>query len=234
MQNPSENKAVTIYDIAKEAGVSPSTVSRVLTNNANVRQEKREKIQGLFEKYNFTPNAIARGLSDTKSRVIGIVAADVRNPYYAEVFVACENAAREAGYTVLLCNSLGETEREFLHLEMLQQQRVEAVIQLGGRVDDLVSNEKYVERVSQLTATIPMVVTGKLDGTQCYEVQIDAEQAAELLMEHLIGLGHRKIALVGGRKNVTSTYAKYLKYRELLEKHEIAYRDDYVIDGSYD
>ena len=96
------------------------------------------------------------------------------------------------------------------------------------------SNEEYVERVNQLTATIPMVVTGKLDDTKCYEVQIDAEQAAELLIEHLLGLGHRKIALIGGRKNVTSTYAKYLKYRELLEKHGIEYREEYVIDGSYD
>ena len=105
MQKSSENKVITIYDIAKEAGVSAATVSRVLTNNANVRKEKKDKVQNLIEKYNFKPNAMARGLSDTKSRVIGIVAADVRNPYYAEVFVACENAAREAGYTVLLCNS---------------------------------------------------------------------------------------------------------------------------------
>jgi len=234
MQNPSENKVVTIYDIAKEAGVSPSTVSRVLTNNVNVRREKREKIQSLIEKYNFTPNAMARGLSDTKSKAIGIVAADVRNPYYAEVFVSCENAAREAGYTVLLCNSLGVTEREFLHLEMLQQQRVEAIIQLGGRVDDLVSNEEYVEKVNQLTATIPLVVTGKLDGTRCYEVQIDAERAAELLMEHLYSIGHRKIALVGGRRNVLSTYHKYRKYKEFLKKRQMEYREEYIIDGSYD
>lgn len=234
MQNLPENKVITIYDIAKEAGVSPSTVSRVLTNNANVRQEKKEKIQSLIEKYNFTPNAMARGLSDTKSGVIGIVAADVRNPYYAEVFVSCENAAREAGYTVLLCNSLSVTEREFLHLEMLQQQRVEAIIQLGGRADDLISNEEYVERVNQLTATIPMVVTGKLDVTGCYEVQIDAERAAELLMEYLYSLGHRKIALVGGRRNVLSTYNKYRKYRDFLEQHRVEYREEYVIDGSYD
>lgn len=233
MQNPSENKVVTIYDIAKEAGVSPSTVSRVLTNSANVRQEKKEKIQSLIEKYNFTPNAMARGLSDTKSRVIGIMAADVRNPYYAEVFVACENAAREAGYTVLLCNSLGETEREFFHLEMLQQQRVEAVIQLGGRVDDMISNEKYVEKVNQLTMTIPMVVTGKLDGTPCYEVQIDAARAEELLIEYLFGLGHRKIAMIGGRQNVTSTNEKYRKYRELLEVYGIEYREEYAVEGSY-
>ena len=234
MQNSPENKVITIYDIAKEAGVSASTVSRVLTNNANVRQEKKEKIQSLIEKYNFTPNAMARGLSDTKSGVIGIVAADVRNPYYAEVFVACENAAREAGYTVLLCNSLGVTEREFLHLEMLQQQRVEAIIQLGGRADDLISNEGYVEKVNQLITTIPMVVTGKIDDARCYDVQIDVERAAELLMEHLYNLGHRKTALVGGRRSVFSTYNKYQKYKDFLKEHQMEYREEYVIDGSYD
>ena len=154
-----KDKALTIYDIAKEAGVSAATVSRVLTNSANVRKEKRDKVQNLIEKYNFMPNAMARGLSDNKSKAIGIVAADIRNPYYSEVFVACENAAREAGYTTLLCNSLGITEREEMHLEMLQQQRVDAIIQLGGRADDLVSNGEYVEKVKQIIPNIPLVVT---------------------------------------------------------------------------
>ena len=86
MQKSSESKAITIYDIAKEAGVSPATVSRVLTNNANVSKAKKEKVQGLIAKYNFKPNALAKGLSDTQSKVIGIIAADVRNSYYAEVF----------------------------------------------------------------------------------------------------------------------------------------------------
>lgn len=228
-----KDKTLTIYDIAKEAGVSAATVSRVLTNNANVRKEKRDKIQNLIEKYNFTPNAMARGLSDTQSKVIGIVAADVRNPYYAEVFVACENAAREAGYTMLLCNSLGITEREEGHLEMLQQQRVYAIIQLGGRADDFVSSEEYVEKVRQILPAIPMVVTGKLDGTQCYEVQIDAARAVELLMDHLLGLGHEKIAMVGGKKSVLATLLKHEKYKEILEGHRIPYREEYVIEGSY-
>ena len=229
-----DNKVITIYDIASEAGVSVSTVSRVLTNNANVRPEKKEKVQQLINKYNFKPNAMARGLSDTKSRVIGIVAADVRNPYYAEVFVACENAAREAGYTVLLCNSQGITQWESQQLAMLQEQRVDAVIQLGGRADDLNSDPEYVEKVNQMIANIPLVVTGKLDGTRCYQVQIDAAIAAELLLEHLLSLGHRKIALVGGRQSVASTYVKKRKYAELLEKYEIEYRPEFIVDGDYD
>ena len=106
------NKAITIYDIAREAGVSAATVSRVLTKSANVRPEKKEKVQALIEKYNFRPNALAKGLADTKSKVIGILSADVRNPYYAELFVSCEQAAREAGYSVLLFNTLGEIDLE--------------------------------------------------------------------------------------------------------------------------
>ena len=226
-------KSITIYDIAKEAGVSPATVSRVLTNSARVRPEKKQKIQELIEKYNFTPNAMARGLSDTRSRVIGIIAADVRNPFYSEVFVACELAARRLGYTVLLCNSLGEAGLERQQLEKLQEQRVDAVIQMGGRVDDLVSNLEYVELVNAMPERIPMVINGKLDGTQCFQVQIDARKTMDLLMEHLIGLGHREIALVGGRADVLSTFEKIQRYKQLLTQNQIPFRPELVQEAGH-
>ncbi|MGN0166567.1 MAG: LacI family DNA-binding transcriptional regulator [Acetatifactor sp.] len=230
-----EGKNITIYDIAKEAGVSAATVSRVLTSNANVRPEKKERVLKLIEKYNFKPNAMARGLSDTRSKIIGIIVADVRNPFYAQVFVACELAARKRGYTVLLCNSLGEREQEMNQLEKLHEQRVDAVIQLGGRVDDLMSDVEYVEQVNRLLNAVPMVVTGKLEGTKCYQVRIDAMKAMDLLMEHLIALGHRRIALIGGRRDVLSTYEKMQRYKQILVKNQIPYREELVApDGSYD
>lgn len=83
----SENKAITIYDIAKEAGVSPATVSRVLTNRAKVSSGKRDRVVKVIEKYNFKPNTFAKGLAETKSKKIGVLMADVRNPYYASMFV---------------------------------------------------------------------------------------------------------------------------------------------------
>lgn len=228
-------KTITIYDIAKEAGVSAATVSRVLTNSANVRPEKKKKINKLIEKYNFTPNAMARGLSDTRSKVIGIIVADVRNPFYSQMFVACELAARKRGYAVLLCNSLREAQLEKAQLEKLQEQRVDAVIQMGGRVDELVSDLDYVEAVNAMPGRMPMVVTGKLDGTQCYQVQIDAIKSMDLLMEHLIGLGHREIALVGGRRNVLSTFEKIQRYKQILQRNKITFRPELVQeDGAYD
>lgn len=228
------NKLITIYDIAREAGVSPATVSRVLTNSVRVRAEKREKVLELVEKYNFRPNALARSLSDTRSKTIGILAADVRNPYYAELFVACEQAARDAGYTVLLANTLGEIQREQYLLEKLLEQRVDALIQFGGSVDALRSDGDYVERINRAMVHTPVVVTGKLEGTDCRMVRIDSTRALELLMDHLLGLGHERIALVGGRMNVLATNMKFKRYKEILEEHKIPYDPALVArDGEY-
>lgn len=234
MPDFTEKKNITIYDIAREAGVSPATVSRVLTNNANVRREKKEKVQAIIDKYNFKPNALAKGLSDTKSKVIGFITADVRNPFYAAVYVACENAAKERGYRVLLCNSFGESEREIEQLHMLMQQRVDAIIQLGGRADDVITDSRFKEEAGKIIPTIPMVVNGKIDDTDAISVRIDAHEGCSLLMEHLIQLGHTKIALVGGRLDVISTFEKFETYKSVLAKHNIPFRDEYIVSGQYD
>ena len=118
-------------------------------------------------------------------------------------------------------------------LEKLQEQRVDAVIQLGGRVDDLVSNLEYVELVNAMPERIPMVINGKLDGTQCFQVQIDARKTMDLLMEHLIGLGHREIALVGGRADVLSTFEKIQRYKQLLKQNQIPFRPELVQEAGH-
>ena len=227
-------KTITIYDIAEEAGVSASTVSRVLNGSASVRKEKKERIQKIIEKYNFKPNALAKGLSDTATKNIGIIAADVRNPYYSALFVACELAAEKAGYSVVLSNSLGENERERAQLDIMMQQRVDAIIQMGGRVDDLITDDSYAEKVRGICEKTPVIVTGKLDKTPVHSVVIDESGAMNMLMDHLFELGHEKIALVGGEMKVASTYYKYQRYQENLRKYGIKERGEYVVNGTYD
>ena len=96
-----------IYTIAKDAGVSPATVSRVLTNNARVSKEKREKVQSVIQKYGYTPNALAQGLSNSKTRSIGLMIADIYSPFYSAVATECEKAADKAGLAlaavIMLC-----------------------------------------------------------------------------------------------------------------------------------
>ncbi|MDE7298983.1 MAG: LacI family transcriptional regulator [Lachnospiraceae bacterium] len=230
-----EGRPITIYDIAKEANVSAATVSRVLTNSTKVRKDKRERILGLMEKYNFRPNAMARGLADTRSKTIGIMVADVRNPFYSEAFVACEAAAARRGYTMLLCNSYCDKEQEKILLEKLAEKRVDAIIQMGGRADELCTNAEYAEYVNRMIQNIPMLVTGKLDGTDCYQLQINAPESMELIMDYLAELGHEKIAFLGGFDNVLSTNEKEAVYRKKLAERGISLPERlYRQEGTYD
>ncbi|MDR3170074.1 MAG: LacI family transcriptional regulator, partial [Treponema sp.] len=222
----------TIYDIAKEAGVSPATVSRVLTNNAKVSDSKREQVEEVIRKHQFRPNAVARGLS-TSTRILGLMTADIRNPYYANLAVECEKAAYERGYTVLLCNIFNDKGLEDAHLEKLCAQQVEAIIQIGCRVDDLVSDPAYVEHVNQITRGIPFIISGKLDNVDCYAVKIDHGEAMKLVMDHLVSLGHRDIAFFGGAYRVESTTEKLQQYTYFLGAHGLSFRGEYIQEGNY-
>ena len=230
-----EKGTISIYTIAREAGVSPATVSRVLNGSAKVSEEKRIRVQSLIEKYSFTPNALARGLSNVETKVIGLMVSDIRNPFYATLVVECEKAANERGYLMMLCNSLGSNEMELYYLERFNSQQVDAVIQIGGKVDELISDTGYVEHVNKIASSMPVLINGKLDGADCYQVNIDEGQAMELLISFLIRNGHRDIALLGGRDNVKSTVDKRLRYRQMLWKYGIPVNEEYIIDGdSYD
>ncbi|MFV0400290.1 MAG: LacI family DNA-binding transcriptional regulator [Oscillospiraceae bacterium] len=226
-------KDITIYDIAEEAGVSPATVSRVLTQSAKVSQAKQEAVEKVIRKYKFRPNAMARSLSDTQSKVLGVIVADIRNPYYAALAVECEIAANRQGYTVIVCNALSDRKLEDMNLEKLYEQRVDAIIQIGCSVDDLVSDEGYVANVNRVSRTIPFVITGKLDGADCYRLSIDDNLAMDLVMEHLAGLGHRRIAFIGGARDVRSSYEKWQRFIYLLGKYDLEYREDFILEASY-
>lgn len=232
-----EGKPVTIYDIAREAGVSASTVSRALNDSSRVGTETKQRIRELAQKYNFRPNALAQGLAEARSRLIGIVVADIRNPYYAELFFYCEKAAQEAGYTAVVFNQPkeGGMEEQIRLLEKMLTLQMEAVILVDGMVSRLVSDVEYVDEVNRLMDYMPVIITGKLDGTRCQTVQADHMKTIEILMEHLIALGHRNIALVGGYMDILATYEKAMRYRQVLRRKGIPYRPELVSgQGDYD
>lgn len=227
------DKEITIYDIAQEAGVSPATVSRVLTNSAKVSAAKKETVEKIIQKYGFRPNAMARSLSETQTKVLGIIVADIRNPYYATLVVECEIAANKLGYSVMVCNALSDFEHEKFNLAKLYEQRVDAIIQLGCSVDDMISNREYAKLVGRVARTIPFVITGKLDGANCYHLHIDDLLAMELIFQHLLDNGHSKIALVGGMQHVKSTNDKTRHYIYLAGKNGLELRNEYMLDGDF-
>ena len=115
----------------------------------------------------------------------------------------------------------------------VRREKSRCLILLGGRVDDLISDVEYVERINSVLMKIPIVVTGKLDGTKVYQVQLDAMKAMELFLEYLISLEHRHIAFVGGDLNVTSTFEKMQSYKQVLLKHKMVYQEELMELGGY-
>lgn len=224
---------VTIYDIAREAGVSVATVSRVLTGNARVSKEKKEKINNLIKRYDFKPNALAKSLRETRSHVIGMIMVDFTNPFYATLLSFCEREASSRGYSLIVSSTIGRAEMEEKYLDNMYEQRVAAIVKVGGLVDRYIPDMKHIEHMNRIANSIPIVITGKADGADCYQVSIDEMMACELVMDYLLGLGHRKIAFVGGSGEVRQTVEKRLKYKQMLQKNGISLNDGFIVEGDY-
>lgn len=228
-----ENKKITIYDIAKEAGVSASTVSRVLTNTVGVRPSNREKVMQIIEKYNFRPNALARSLSDTKRKALGIVMPDIKNPFYAHLFTCCAQVAHTYGYSMLLEITMNNQELEAEYLSFFDEQQTDAIILVGGQVDNLNTDPNFAEHVNRICSTTPVVIAGKLDATFCPQVMLDTSSGIDLIMEHLLSLGHRDIAIIGGMKSVTSAVQMRMRYKQILLRNQIACREEFTEAWGY-
>ena len=121
-------KNVTIYDIAREAGVSPATVSRILTGTTAVSEEKRRRVKALIEKYHFRPNALARALTENRSRLLCMVVAHTGNSYYNSLFAACESEAYPRGYVTMLMNTHSRPDFEVSVLSRVREMCPDAMI----------------------------------------------------------------------------------------------------------
>lgn len=225
---------ITVYDIAKEAGVSPATVSRVLTGNATVSDEKRVKVEEVIKKHDFQPNALARSLSKKESKIIGVILPDITNPFFSSVFIEAEKLALKAGYTMILCDSMNNNELEFMHLRSLTEKQVDAIVFMGGRINDVKTKTKYAEEMNQISKKIPLIlVNGKMTGVDCYKVVAEEEKGIAELVEHLISLGHTKIGLLGGKTSVTSTYLKHKAFEKAIHKHGLEINRNWVITNDF-
>lgn len=228
-----DRKRTSIYEIAKEAGVSPATVSRVINQSAKVSEDKRQRVLKVIDQYGFKPNALAKGLSNSRSRVLGILSAWVDSPFYGRVISECERATNERDYTLMIFSFSSDAEQERRHLEKMYEQCVDAVIILGGSMDGIVIDEKAISIMNYIAETVPVVVMGRSQGIPCYEVRIDEAGAMEMAMEYLIGLGHRDIAFLGGLENIYSSLEKRLAYQRVLRKYGLEFREEWMRCGDY-
>jgi LacI family transcriptional regulator len=188
---------MNINDIAREAGVSIATVSRVL-NHLPVREENRLKVEAAVKRLDFVPNYLARGLMNKQSLAIGVLITSISNDYYMEITDAVERRLRERGLMLFLCSTDGETELERRYLNDLVSRRVDGIIVLDS------SDENYASGLFRGVAQrVPLIlVHSNPDILDVDSVVIDQRLGMRRVMEHLYGLGHREIAFLRGRAGV--------------------------------
>ena len=224
---------ITIHDIAREAGVSVATVSRVLNDTANVSDDKKNKVNSLIKKYEYKPNDLARSFHVQKTKTIGVVVPDIRNAFYSTLFVECEKVAANHGYSMILCNAMNDNIAEITYLESLSQKRVDAIIEIGGNVDEVIPNPEYVSKVNKITKLTPIITTNCVKGADCYSIVTEEKCGMDRMMEYLLSLGHKKIALIGGYKNNIPSYTKEKVFRAIMKENDLPIEEKFIMQADY-
>lgn len=186
---------MNIYDIAKEAGVSITTVSRVLNQKGYVSDKTKEKVQKILDKYEYYPSEIARGLVLGSMKTIAIVVVDIRVPHYALTSYIMEQKLSHLGYMTIVCNTGNEEEECRRYLRMLSKRNIDGIILVGSIFNRLCDDETL-----DLLEKIPIVMAnGKIDRPNIYSVIVDEMLGVMLATKHLWEQGKRKLAYVKDR-----------------------------------
>ncbi|MBP1996491.1 catabolite control protein A [Paenibacillus eucommiae] len=219
---------VTIYDVAREAGVSMATVSRVVNNNPNVKPQTRKKVFEAIERLGYRPNAVARGLASKKTTTVGVVIPDISNSIFAEVARGIEDIANMYHYNIILCNADKKKEKEIRVINTLLEKQVDGLLFMGGVV-----TQDHIQAFN--TSSVPIVLCGtKEEGNSFPSVDIDHEIAAFDAVNVLISQGHRNIGMISGTlEDPANGYSRYQGYKRALEEAGIPIRDNYVRVGNY-
>lgn len=184
----------TIYDIAKRAGVSAGTVSRALSRPEKVLPSTRQRIEQAAATLGYVPNVAARTLKTQRSGKILVTVPDIANPFFAQILQGAEEAAQAADYAVLLGDTQHMVEREERYAQMLPRNEADGLIVLGHRLPPTAR-----DIVRQLGAQAPVVNGCEFDPSLGIpSVHIDNAAAARTAMDHLFGLGHERVAVIGG------------------------------------
>jgi LacI family transcriptional regulator len=211
-------KPITIYDVARLADVSTSTVSRVI-NGKRVDEAMTRRVQQAIRDTGFQPNQLARGLYTQQSRMLGCVLPDISNPFFATLFMTIERQALDHGYTLLLSNSLDDLKVEAQNLRIMSERQVDAIILTGGRINEIDPEPALLADTERIQQRTPLVmVNGELPGIECARVQVDEVQGVREVARHLLGLGHRRLAMLGGLANVRATGQKRTALQEELDR----------------
>jgi LacI family transcriptional regulator len=196
----------TIGDVARHAGVSPVTVSRVINGGRNVKQATRERVFQAINDLNYVPSGVARSLRSKRTNALALLVPDITNPFWTTVSRGVEDAAQNGDYSVLLCNTDEEPEKLLRYLDVILSQRVD-----GAIVTPYDSNADNLSRLRE--RKIPTVIIDRrIDGWEVDTISGDSISGARELVRHLIHLGHHRIAVISGPMTTSSAEDRVIGY----------------------
>jgi LacI family transcriptional regulator len=223
------SKAASIYDVARESGVSVFTVSAVVNNKSHVGNKLRERVEIAIRKLNYRPNLLARSLAKQKTHTIGMIVPDIANPFFPMVVRGAEDAAQKRGYNLLLCNSDDTQVREESALELLLSKRVDGIL-LTKAVGEISPSLKQMTQETQIPIVLVMRTYPKLSKDA---IVTDDYEGAYEAVRHLARAGRKRIGLIGGPMKVSNGKARWEGFRDALKDSNLTFDPELVVEGDY-
>lgn len=217
---------VTLDMVATRAGVSPSTVSRILNGTAIVSPAKKRSVDDAIAALGFVPNPVARGLAGGRTLSVGVVTQAIDSPFYGAALRGIEDMLDPAGYSPLFVSGHWNAEIEARCVDVLRSRRVDGIIVLTGRLSD--------QALKSYAKSLPVVVTGRnISGPGLSSLNFDNFEGGRLATQHLADLGHRRIAFISGDTEHPDANERLRGYRAALKASGIACDANLVVPGGY-
>lgn len=216
-------KRITVHDIAKLAGVSSATVSRVLSNsNYPVSAKLSSRIRSIAEEQHYIPNMIGKQLKTDKNLTIGVIIPTISNPFYASVMLGIEEAARKNGYQVLLCNSLQDGKLEDEYLQTLFEKQVKGVV-----ISSISGNRKLMTRLIELGMQV-VLIDQRIDLPDVLQIEFDYRGGGYMAANYLLSQGHRRIGYVTAPLDRPSRQRIYQGFMDALHNFGVVPQEDCI------
>lgn len=217
----------TMRDVAEHARVSVTTVSHVINDTRPVSEELRQRVLQAMRDLGYQPNRLARSLRRGQTHTIGMIIPDTTNPFFAEVARGVEDTSFERGYSVILCNSDGNLDKELLYTNVLVEKQVDGILFVAAGM----STERILELQRR---NIPLVLIDRdLPDAAVDSVLTDNAHGGRLATQHLIELGHTRIACVTGPSELTPSADRVIGYREALIQSNLAIDGALIVKGDF-
>ncbi|MCT8137579.1 LacI family DNA-binding transcriptional regulator [Anaerobacillus sp. CMMVII] len=215
----------TIKDVAKLAGVAVSTASIALNGKDKVSEETKQKVLDAAKQLNYQKHGAAMDLKRSSTKTIALILNDLSGPFYSELIKGVQEVTIANGYDLIACSSLGGPESTAV--KFLKEKRVDGVIILASNVSDDIIKSSQREK-------FPIVLLDRyLDGEELLTVQVDNEQGGYLATEHLLNLGHKKVAFISGSNYSYDNKKRFEGYKRALMEHGISYETKWNISGNF-